>query len=270
MRTIRFLLITLLAVTVSVILTGEHCFYAQDTEGESGAQPQIMEESYEQPTGYLEEGTAIYGVEENAVDDYSPLMELKMLRKKYFREVQRRESLEEAKSMLERRLFEMDGLLKRKDYEIDGFKRKTASLEFKYVALEQRLMNLKLAILRKKLIRESQYSPLYEVKKNDSLWRIAGRKDIYDNNMKWTELFYANQDKIADPDYIYPGMIIKVPRPELAYEDWTVKGLDLESVKQRFKELYQNAKKLDLPADDILNEIYDDSNVPANHRLEQE
>ena len=269
MRTIRFLLITLI-VTAGVIVAGGHCFYAQDNEGELSEQPPANEDVYDQTMGYLEEGTAIYGVEENAVDDFSPLMELKILRKKYFREVQRRESLEEAKSMLERRLFDMEGLLKRKDSQIEEFKRKTVSLEFKYVALEQRLMNLKLAILRKKLIRESQYPPIYEVKKNDSLWRIAGRKDIYDNNMKWTELFYANQDKIADPDYIYPGMIIKVPRPELAYEDWTVKGLDLESVKQRFKELYQKAKKLDLPADDILSDIYDDSNIPANKRLERQ
>ena len=104
---------------------------------------------------------------------------------------------------------------------------------FQYLALDNKLTNLRMAILRKKLVRESQYPPYYEVKKNDSLWRIAAMNKIYDNPYKWINIYHANQDKIADPDYIYPGMVLTIDRPELQYEDWTVDGLNLETLQEK-------------------------------------
>lgn|GEM_PF-2268883 len=211
--------------------------YAQQAEQKPTdvkEQPAVTQQQLKpRPAGYLEDGSSTYGVEEKAIKDDSPLSELKMLRKKYIREVKKRESIEEESRYLKKRVADLESFLQKKDTEIEEFKRKAINAEFKYVALEQKLTNLQIAILRKKMIRESQYPPFYEVRKNDSLWKVSGLKNIYDNNYKWIELFYANKDKVADPDYIYPGMVLKVPRPEMEYEDWTVQGLDLESVKDK-------------------------------------
>ncbi len=46
----------------------------------------------------------------------------------------------------------------------------------------------------------------YVVKKGDSLWRIAEK--VYGNGFLWKKLFKANQDKIKDPNLIYPGQIL--------------------------------------------------------------
>lgn len=50
----------------------------------------------------------------------------------------------------------------------------------------------------------------HEVKKGECLWIIA-RKE-YGNPYKWLLLYHANKDQIYDPDLIYPGMILIVPR----------------------------------------------------------
>ena len=43
----------------------------------------------------------------------------------------------------------------------------------------------------------------YTVKKNDTLWDIAGRSSVYGDSFQWPLLFKANRDKIQDPDLIY-------------------------------------------------------------------
>lgn len=52
----------------------------------------------------------------------------------------------------------------------------------------------------------------YEVSKNDSLWKIAGKKKIYADPFQWPILFIANREKIKDPDMIKPGWDLKVKR----------------------------------------------------------
>ncbi|MCB1196539.1 LysM peptidoglycan-binding domain-containing protein, partial [bacterium] len=115
---------------------------------------------------------------------------------------------------------------------LESAKKEVVDNEFKSVALEQQLTRLKLAILRKKMLRESRFPPFYTVEKNDSLWKIAAKTHIYDDPYKWIEVFYANKDKIADPDFIYPGMILTIPRPEFLYEDWTVSELNLDEFQR--------------------------------------
>ncbi|RJP61211.1 MAG: LysM peptidoglycan-binding domain-containing protein [Candidatus Auribacter fodinae] len=203
-----------------------------------GMGDESQQQSAPASSGYLEEGAPIYGIEAEQQPVDSPLAEIRMLKKQYFREVKRREELEQMNATLSQQIEEYKILLAKRDETIDELKRRLVEAEFKYVALEQKLTNIKLAILRKKLIRESQYPPFYEVKKNDSLWKIAGRNKIYDNNYKWQEIYYANQEKIADPDYIYPGMVLRIPRPELEYEDWTADGLDLDKASKYIKGIH--------------------------------
>jgi len=52
----------------------------------------------------------------------------------------------------------------------------------------------------------------YPVKPDQSLWGIAGKPEVYGNPFKWLLLYHANRDQIFDPDLIYPGMILLVPR----------------------------------------------------------
>lgn len=50
------------------------------------------------------------------------------------------------------------------------------------------------------------------VKKGECLWYIAGYEEIYGNPLKWPLIYKANKDKIKDPDLIYPGQALAIPR----------------------------------------------------------
>lgn len=50
------------------------------------------------------------------------------------------------------------------------------------------------------------------VKKGECLWYIAGYEEIYGNPLKWPLIYKANKDKIKDPDLIYPGQVLTIPR----------------------------------------------------------
>ncbi|MBK9083068.1 MAG: LysM peptidoglycan-binding domain-containing protein [Rhizobiales bacterium] len=48
------------------------------------------------------------------------------------------------------------------------------------------------------------------VTRGDSLWRIS--RKIYGSGLRYTEIFEANPAQIRDPDLIYPGQILVVPK----------------------------------------------------------
>ena len=50
----------------------------------------------------------------------------------------------------------------------------------------------------------------YNVVKGDSLWRIAGKSDVYGNPYEWPLIFKANTDKIKHADLIYPKQDLTV------------------------------------------------------------
>ncbi len=50
----------------------------------------------------------------------------------------------------------------------------------------------------------------YEVKKGDSLSKIA--KQYYGNAMKYPVIFEANKPMLKDPDLIYPGQVLRIPK----------------------------------------------------------
>jgi nucleoid-associated protein YgaU len=50
----------------------------------------------------------------------------------------------------------------------------------------------------------------YEIKKGDSLWKIA--KNVYGNGNDYPKIFEANKEVIKDPDLIFPGQIIRIPK----------------------------------------------------------
>lgn len=52
----------------------------------------------------------------------------------------------------------------------------------------------------------------YVVKKGDSLWRISGLAESFGRSSEWSRLFEANRDRIRNPDRIYPGQELQIPR----------------------------------------------------------
>ncbi|HOO76400.1 MAG TPA: hypothetical protein PLI51_08425 [bacterium] len=52
----------------------------------------------------------------------------------------------------------------------------------------------------------------YLVGEGECLWTIAGKPEVYGNPYRWLLLYHANRDQIFEPDLIYPGMVLIVPR----------------------------------------------------------
>lgn len=50
----------------------------------------------------------------------------------------------------------------------------------------------------------------YEVQKGDSLSKIA--KEFYGNAGKYHAIFEANKPMLSDPDKIYPGQMLRIPK----------------------------------------------------------
>ena len=55
-----------------------------------------------------------------------------------------------------------------------------------------------------------EQTEFYTVQRGDSLSKIAKR--YYGNAMKYPEIFEANREVIKDPDLIYPGQVLRIPK----------------------------------------------------------
>ena len=53
------------------------------------------------------------------------------------------------------------------------------------------------------------YKVVYNKKKRDCLWRIAGK--VYKDARLWPLIYMANREQIKDPDLIFPGQKFKIP-----------------------------------------------------------
>jgi len=60
--------------------------------------------------------------------------------------------------------------------------------------------------------RLKRFPPNYTVVKGDSLWKISGMGTIYDKSIYWPIVYDSNDDQIRDPDLIYPGQQLQIPR----------------------------------------------------------
>ncbi len=56
---------------------------------------------------------------------------------------------------------------------------------------------------------DGAYTQWYEVKKGDTLWKIA--KEVYGDGSLYPEIFKANQDTLTDPDKIQVGQKLRIP-----------------------------------------------------------
>ena len=54
-------------------------------------------------------------------------------------------------------------------------------------------------------------STMYTVKSGDSLSKIA--QDVYGSSSDYMKIFEANKPMLSDPDKIYPGQVLRIPKP---------------------------------------------------------
>ena len=59
---------------------------------------------------------------------------------------------------------------------------------------------------------ETQASDRHVVKPGESLWSISAKADVYGEGTRWNRLYRGNKDRIKNPDRIYPGQEIQIPR----------------------------------------------------------
>ena len=50
------------------------------------------------------------------------------------------------------------------------------------------------------------------VQEDDFLGKIAWYWEVYDDPSQWTKLYEANKDQISDPEIIWPGWELRIPR----------------------------------------------------------
>ena len=50
----------------------------------------------------------------------------------------------------------------------------------------------------------------YKVEKDDTLQKIS--KKFYNSYGKWPKIYEANKDKISNPDFLQPGIVIRIPQ----------------------------------------------------------
>ncbi len=52
----------------------------------------------------------------------------------------------------------------------------------------------------------------HRVVQGESLWMISGYARVYNDPFKWPLLYEANRERIADPDLIHPGQVLRIER----------------------------------------------------------
>ena len=53
---------------------------------------------------------------------------------------------------------------------------------------------------------------VHVVRTGECLWTISGYKQVYHNPFMWPLIYKANENKIKDPDLIYPKQVFSIPR----------------------------------------------------------
>ena len=79
----------------------------------------------------------------------------------------------------------------------------------------------------------------YTVVEGDWLSKIASMSKVYHNGAQWPMIYEANNDKIANPNLIYPGWVLLIPY----LDDYSVAPGDCLWLIASYLSIYSNAKR---------------------------
>jgi nucleoid-associated protein YgaU len=68
------------------------------------------------------------------------------------------------------------------------------------------------AKLEKEIAELEALPTTWAVQKGEFLYKISGYEQIYSDPVKWPRIWRANKDLIEDPNMIFPGWVLKIPR----------------------------------------------------------
>jgi len=94
---------------------------------------------------------------------------------------------------------------------IDEVQRAIGALKSDIAQLNSQVRDLENQIAE---LKKPKYT-IYVVKEGDWLSKIAEYDEVYGkpNYKRWKDIYEANKDIIKNPDFIYPGWKLKIPRP---------------------------------------------------------
>jgi nucleoid-associated protein YgaU len=129
------------------------------------------------------------------------------------------------------------------DQKLAEANKRIAELESELAALDAKIAELQAAIseLESKKVEAKAESDEYSVVEGDCLYKISGKEQVYNDPLKWPRLYRANRDKIKDPDLIYPGWVLMVPRG-LPVE-WVVYNGECLFKIAGYEEVYGNGRE---------------------------
>jgi nucleoid-associated protein YgaU len=52
----------------------------------------------------------------------------------------------------------------------------------------------------------------WNVRRGDSLWRISSQDQVYGDGAQWRRIYESNRGSIQNPDLIFPGQELSIPR----------------------------------------------------------
>ena len=119
-------------------------------------------------------------------------------------------------------------------------------LEVKDLGIEEKLKKLDneySKVIHKKV---KTYRVVRRKRNTDCLWRIASYKRIYRNARLWPLIYSANQDKVKNPDLIFPGQILIIPPlPDFFKERVKAVLKEVRATNKVKNNTKNNTKKLD-------------------------
>lgn len=77
----------------------------------------------------------------------------------------------------------------------------------------------------------NRYKPSsnYRVRSGENLFAIAAKRKVYGDALLWPLIYKANRDQIKDPQQIYPGQMLTIPRDVSAEEKEEARATARES-----------------------------------------
>jgi nucleoid-associated protein YgaU len=120
----------------------------------------------------------------------------------------------------EEKITEEEALMKIEEYKacVEKYDAKAKELKIELGPLEKTLaeLNAKIAELEAEIAKyKTEKFDYYIVKEGDWLSKLAEYKSVYGhgNYAMWPRIYKANKHLIKNPDLIYPGWKLKIPRP---------------------------------------------------------